>query len=289
MVGFSHESDDLLHYFNDLNVPGRIIDLDESAFDYTQRAELALIVMQAVNALYGDSHRRERLRLNMICWNAKRILGDIVFIVTAYWMASGHAMTAVFNGYYHLSCVAYAIVRNASIGKMSNVDIRSLLKQFVVMVYGDDIIMRTPDNNDWTFTRLLLGLRECGLNPTPASKTGQVIEYHNDCYTASFLKRRIMIHNDAVYLVRELDDIYHMLDWIKKKNDSMAFYIQIAEAMARDIAPYGDDEFERFLAYFEQVIPTIRTSIKSRDQLLASFLIGERPTLCYGETPYSSQ
>jgi hypothetical protein len=203
-------------------------------------------------------------------------------------MASGHAMTAIFNGFYHLMCVAYAIVRIASAGQMSMVDVQETLKAFCIMVYGDDIIMRAPDFSQWNFTNLSLGLKECGLNPTPASKTGDVIEFHTDPYTPSFLKRRLYNNNGAIYLVRELDDIYHMLDWVKRKNNTMAFYIQIAESMARDVAPYGEEEFERFLDYFSGVIPDIRRSVKSRDALLASFLIGGRTTLCYNETPYSS-
>lgn len=250
-VGMAVESYDIVNFVNNLLCEGRFFDFDFSKFDTKQSWKIAKWIAKAVCDWYGNKAMRLPLtNLLRSIWNAKYILGDVVYELF-FQLASGWPGTADFNGLYNILATHYVIIRVArDFGH--NWSAAQVKRACWLAVYGDDSVLRTPDLGCFEYAQFIRAYAELGLIATSGSKTDITLPFLTG-RDVVFLKRKLVFHNDAPFLAREISAIRGGLNWCFKSANVHSQHQQIARTMVRDIAPYGPEEHKRLVTELDHL------------------------------------
>lgn len=245
-VGLSVESYDVTRFANNLLLAGRFFDFDFSKFDTKQLWQIAKYIARAVCHWYKDKSLRLPItNLLRFMWNAKYILGDVIYQLF-FQLASGWVGTADFNGLYNRLCTTYAILRIQRENGRPRWTVPDALSKCWLVVYGDDSVLRVPNHDCFTYDRFIEAYAELGLIATSGSKTSIDAEFLGG-HDVVFLKRHVIYLNGAPYLARDKVAIRGGLNWCFKASNFKTFHIGIARSMLRDMVPHGKEEYDNLV------------------------------------------
>lgn len=234
---------------------GGCFDGDFKGFDSSEQPVIHDLVLQYINAWYGDSEENQLAR--KVLWyeltHSRHIGGlgnDQRFIYQ--WnksLPSGHPFTTIINSIYSLTLLVGTYISNTG-------DLTGFWNHVSPVTYGDDNIVNVSSKKREQYNQRTVAeamMREFGIVYTSGRKDGQLaVTFPKEQLT--FLKRAIRIEKGFCMAPLELDSFLYTAYWGKNRKLERTIIVDVLENALCELSMHEPSQWDRYAGRIGKVL-----------------------------------